>query len=30
LEEVATAVVEQLDAAPKPNAVPIGNISMAE
>ena len=30
LEEVATAVLEQLDAASKPNAVPVGFISMAE
>ena len=30
LEEVITAVLEQLDAAPKPNAVPLGNISTAE
>jgi heptosyltransferase II len=29
-EEVATAVLEQLDAASKPNAVPVGNISTAE
>jgi len=30
LEEVATAVLEQLDAASKPNAAPVGVISMAE
>ena len=30
LEEVATALLEQLDAASKPNAVPVGFISMAE
>ena len=30
LEEVTTAVLEQLDAASKPNAVPAGVISMAE
>ena len=30
LEDVATAVLEQLDAASKPNAVPAGVISMAE
>jgi hypothetical protein len=27
---VATAALEQLDAAPKRNAVPLGNISTAE
>jgi hypothetical protein len=30
LEEVATAVLEQLDAASKPNAAPAGVISTAE
>jgi hypothetical protein len=30
LEEVATAVLEQLDASSKPDAVPEGSISMAE
>ena len=30
LEEVATAVLEQLDPASKPNAAPVGVISMAE
>jgi lipopolysaccharide heptosyltransferase II len=30
LEDVITAVLEQLDAASKPNAVPVGVISMAE
>jgi hypothetical protein len=30
LEDVTTAVLEQLDAASKPNAAPVGVISMAE
>jgi hypothetical protein len=30
LEDVITAVVEQLEAASKPNARPVDNISMAE